>query len=80
MLPYAEAALLAEVHKTGTIVTEEYVDDGTRVVAFAPRSLRGRLRKACKEAGTPFAADEEEERGGGGARPKQRGAKQPLQR
>ena len=45
MLPYAEAALLAEVHKTGTIVTEEYVDDGTHLVSYVPTSLRNRIEK-----------------------------------
>lgn len=57
VLPYAEAALLAETHKTSTITTEEYVEQGTRLVAFVPASLRNRLEKACNAAGTPFAAD-----------------------
>ena len=56
VLPYAEAALLAEVHKTGTISTEEYVDKGTRLVAAVPLSLRNRLEKACVTAATPFSA------------------------
>ena len=51
-----EAALLAEVHKTGTISTEEYVDKGTRLVAAVPLSLRNRLEKACVTAATPFSA------------------------
>lgn len=45
VLPYAEAALLAEVHKTGTIVSEEYVDDGTHLVSYVPTSLRNRIEK-----------------------------------
>ena len=46
VLPYSCAALLAEVHKTGTIEVEDYVDDGTRIVAYVPASLRNRLEKA----------------------------------
>jgi len=57
VLPYADAALLAEVHKSGTIETEEYVSDGTRLVAFVPVSLRNRLATACERAGLPFAAE-----------------------
>ena len=57
VLPYAEAALLAEVHKTGTIETEEYVDDGTRLVAYVPDSLRNRLSRACAAAGSCFEDD-----------------------
>ena len=49
VLPYAEAALLAEVHKTGTITTEEYVDIGTHIVAYVPSSLRNRLERAASD-------------------------------
>ena len=42
-VPYAAGDLLAEVHKTGTVVEEEYEPAGTRVVAFVPPSLRNRL-------------------------------------
>ena len=56
VLPYACAALLAEVHKTGTIETEEYVDDGTRLVAYVPPSLRNRLEKACSKFESDVAA------------------------
>jgi hypothetical protein len=37
VLPYADAALLAEVHKSGTIETEEYVSDGKRRPDARPR-------------------------------------------
>lgn len=84
VLPYAQAALLAEVHKVccsptshgvtaffvsalliaycttrgrvlpfvtlaqaGTIALEEYVDDGTHLIAYVPISLRNRLEKAA---------------------------------
>ena len=54
VLPYAEAALLAEVHKTGTISVEEYVEAGTHLVAHVPASLRNRLEKACSRSATAF--------------------------
>jgi len=54
VLPYSEAALLAAVHKTGTIISEEYADDGTALVAFVPASLRNRMGKACERAGNAF--------------------------
>ena len=54
VLPYAEAGLLAAVHKVGSIQTEEFVDAGTSLVAFVPASLRNRLEAACKLAGTDF--------------------------
>ena len=57
VLPYAESALLAEVHKAGTIESEEYVEDGTDLVAYVPSSLRNRLGRACEQAGTRFEAD-----------------------
>jgi len=43
VIPYAEAALLAEVHKTSTITLEEYDEGGTHVIAYVPPSLRNRL-------------------------------------
>ena len=58
VLPYSEAALLAEVHKMGTITVEEYVEQGTHVVAHVPLSLRNRLEKACTLVGAPFASEE----------------------
>ena len=54
VLPYAEAALLAETHKVGTIQSEEYAEDGTRLVAYVPASLRNRIATACELAGTSF--------------------------
>ena len=47
VLPYQEAALLAEAHKTATIELEEYVEDGTHLIAYVPSSLRNRLEKAA---------------------------------
>ena len=48
-VPYAAGELLAEVHKTGTVVEEEYEPAGTRVVAFVPPSLRNRLKRYSLE-------------------------------
>ena len=64
VLPYSESALLAEAHKAGTIESEEYVEDGTRLVAYVPPSLRNRVQRACELAGTEFVI----EGGGGGGR------------
>ena len=48
-VPYAAGELLAEVHKTGTVVEAEYEPAGTRVVAFVPPSLRNRLKRYSLE-------------------------------
>ena len=62
ILPYACSALLAEVHKTGTISVEEYVDRGTQIVAHVPPSLRNRLEKACEDQSTAFEVLQEAKR------------------
>ena len=54
VVPYAEAALLAEVRATSTISEEDFVEQGTRFVAYVPPDLRNRLDKVCRAAGTPF--------------------------
>merc|ERR1719313_1236995 len=56
VVPYAQAALVAEVRATSTISAEEYVEEGTRVVAYVPVDLRNRLATACAAAETPFSA------------------------
>lgn len=38
-IPYTEAALIAKVRKNGTIVSEEFCEDGIRLEAMADRSL-----------------------------------------
>mmetsp|Transcript_143677 Transcript_143677/g.264890 ORF Transcript_143677/g.264890 Transcript_143677/m.264890 type:complete len:608 (+) Transcript_143677:2-1825(+) len=48
LLPFAEGALLAEVHKAGTIVLEDYVFDGVHLIAYVPFSLRNRLAKVAR--------------------------------
>jgi GTP-binding protein HflX len=45
VIPYREAWALNQVHTSGTVETEEYLEDGTRVVAYVPPSLRNRLKK-----------------------------------
>jgi GTPase len=43
VLPFAEMGLLAQIHERGTLIEEEYREDGVRVVARVPEDLRGRL-------------------------------------
>ena len=57
VLPYAASAVLAEVHKAGTISLEEYVTDGTHLVAHVPTSLRNRIEKTCQSEGLAFDAE-----------------------
>jgi len=45
-VPWSEAALVAEVKKVGRMEVEEYLEDGTHLIAYVPESLAGRLRKA----------------------------------
>ena len=66
VLPYSESALLAEAHKAGTIESEEYVEDGTRLVAYVPPSLRNRVQRACELAGTEFVIEGEAAAAAGG--------------
>ncbi len=74
VVPYSAAALLAEVHKTSTIEEEEFADEGTRIVAFVPPSLRNRLEKACATfsvdgaVAAPMRAVANHGEGGGGGR------------
>ncbi|EKX34019.1 hypothetical protein GUITHDRAFT_147529 [Guillardia theta CCMP2712] len=43
LLPYSASDLLAEIHKVGTIIQEDFQESGTRVVAYVPPSLRNKL-------------------------------------
>jgi len=43
LIPYNEGGLLAEVHKVGTIIDEDYQEGGTHVTAYVPPSLRNKL-------------------------------------
>jgi len=56
VLPYSAAALLAEVHKTGTISVEEYAAAGTRLVAHVPPSLCNRIERECRGSDSAFRA------------------------
>jgi len=49
LLPWDKGNLLAEVHKAGSILSEEFTDKGTRVKAFVPYSLRNRLENVALE-------------------------------
>ena len=37
--------ILAEIHKVGTVLEEEFLADGTRVRAYVPPSLRNKLQQ-----------------------------------
>ena len=43
LLPYSAGDLLSEIHQTGTILEEEFESTGTRVVAYVPPSIYGKL-------------------------------------
>mmetsp|Transcript_38032 Transcript_38032/g.61336 ORF Transcript_38032/g.61336 Transcript_38032/m.61336 type:complete len:472 (+) Transcript_38032:2-1417(+) len=45
VIPYTSGDLLAEVHKVGTIIAEDYQEDGTHVTAYVPPSLRSKLNE-----------------------------------
>jgi len=58
LLPYSAGELLGEVHKVGTIESEEFEERGTRIVAHVPPSLFNRLApyvegKSAKKAPPP---------------------------
>jgi len=44
LIPFTEMPLLSEVHQRGTMLEEEYLETGVRVVARVPDDLVGRLR------------------------------------
>jgi len=45
LIPYNKGDLLAEVHKVGTIIDEDFQADGTHVTAYVPPSLRNKLEE-----------------------------------
>jgi len=45
LIPYSAGDALAQVHKVGTVVEEEFEVSGTRVVAYLPRSLLNKLER-----------------------------------
>jgi hypothetical protein len=44
LLPYAQGALLDEVHKMGQVADTAYTEDGTLLTASVPRCLVGKLQ------------------------------------
>merc|ERR1740133_348352 len=42
-VPYSAGDFLAKIHKVGTVLEEDYVEDGSRIVAYLPPSLRNKL-------------------------------------
>jgi len=39
VIPYRDAALVAEIRKTGQLLMEEYEEDGVHIKAYVPRAL-----------------------------------------
>ena len=40
VIPYRDAARVAEIRRQGQLLSEEYEEDGVHVKAYVPRSLR----------------------------------------
>jgi GTP-binding protein HflX len=49
-LPPSRSDLLAELHRAGRVVQQEFVDGVVRVTAMVPAKLAGRVRKALAAA------------------------------
>lgn len=43
MIPYNNAAIIAEIRRTGQLISEEYTEDGIAVKARVPRALTNRI-------------------------------------
>ena len=43
-LPYSAGEFLGKIHKVGTVLEEEYVESGTKIIAYLPPSLRNKLQ------------------------------------
>ena len=43
-IPYREGALITLVHEQGTLLHEEYLEDGVRIVAKLPARIAPRLK------------------------------------
>ena len=39
VIPYKDAALVAEIRKTGQLLSEEYEEEGVHIKAYVPRAL-----------------------------------------
>lgn len=44
-IPYREGALITLVHEQGTLLHEEYLEDGVRIVAKLPARIAPRLER-----------------------------------
>ena len=44
-IPYREGALITLIHKQGTLLSEEYLGDGVRIVAKVPRRIAPRIER-----------------------------------
>ena len=44
-IPYREGALITLVHEQGTLLHEEYLEDGVRIVAKLPARIAPRLKR-----------------------------------
>ena len=42
VIPYKDAALVAEIRKTGQLLSEEYEEEGVHIKAYVPRALADR--------------------------------------
>lgn len=42
VIPYRDTALVAEIRKTGQLLSESYEEDGIHIKAYVPRSIAGR--------------------------------------
>ncbi|MBR4090248.1 MAG: GTPase HflX, partial [Mogibacterium sp.] len=42
VIPYKNTAVVAEVRKTGQLLSEEYEEDGVHIKAYVPRALAAR--------------------------------------
>ena len=40
VIPYRDAARVAEIRRQGQLIAEEYEEDGVHVKAYVPRTLR----------------------------------------
>jgi GTP-binding protein HflX len=43
VIPYKNAAIIAEIRRTGQLISEEYTEDGIAVKARVPRALTNRI-------------------------------------
>ena len=49
-IPFSRRDLVAALHRSGRVVSEDVIDEGYRVVAYVPQAVAGRVRKELKAA------------------------------